>query len=234
MIEHDLDGVGIEELFGVPDRMARGGDRRPFRVGEQGRNRADQPRLDERLVALDVDDDGLRLEPETLGDLGDPVGAGGMIAARHHSLEPRPLDGVRDIAMIGRDIYPVGAALACALRDPHDHRLAAEIGERFPRNARGREARRNDGGEMHTREAGGGPRTPDRLFTRLSFAHFLFRGQLTRVFLEHHRYVVPDRKREPVGLADELRLPRAVDERALADRTDQDVKQARVHECVPG
>ena len=42
---------------------------------------------------------------------------------------------------------------------------------------------------------------------RLSLAHFLVGAQLPRVVLEHHRYIVPDRKREPVGLADELRLP---------------------------
>jgi len=68
---------------------------------------------------------------------------------------------------------------------------------------------------------------------RLSFAHFLFRSQLPRLVLEHDRYVVPDGKREPVGLADELRLPRAIDERPLADGADKDVKQACVHECVP-
>ena len=71
-----------------------------------------------------------------------------------------------------------------------------------------------------------------RSLTR-SLAHFLFRSQLSCLVLEHDRYVVPDGKREPVGLADELRLPRTVDERPLAEGADKDVKQARVHECVP-
>ena len=55
MVEHDLDGVGIEELVRVADRVARRGDGRFRRVLEQGCDRADQPRLDERLVALHVD-----------------------------------------------------------------------------------------------------------------------------------------------------------------------------------
>lgn len=82
--------------------------------------------------------------------------------------------------------------------------------------------------------AGGGSRTLSTApLIRLSFAHFLFRSQLSRLVLEHDRYIVPDEKREPVCLADELRPPRAVDERPFADGADKNVKQARVNECVP-
>src|SRR5262245_29134463 len=68
--------------------------------------------------------------------------------------------------------------------------------------------------------------------TRLSFVHFLVGGQLSRLVLEHDRDTVPDREGEAVGLADELPSGRPVDERALADRADEDVKQARVHESA--
>ena len=70
-------------------------------------------------------------------------------------------------------------------------------------------------------------------FPLISPVHFLFGRKLSRFFLEHHRDIVPDRKREAVGLADQLSLRLAMDERSLADRADEDVKQARVHECVP-
>src|SRR5437660_11435174 len=39
-----------------------------------------------------------------------------------------------------------------------------------------------------------------------SLVHFFLGGQLSRLFLEHHRNIVPNRKREAVGLADEYRL----------------------------
>ena len=62
---------------------------------------------------------------------------------------------------------------------------------------------------------------------------FLGGLELARLFLEHHRNIVADRKSESVSFAEQLGLRLAMDERSLADRADEDVKQARVHECVP-
>src|SRR5258706_8147157 len=70
-----------------------------------------------------------------------------MVGARHHGLKAGPLDGLRDVAVIRGHIDALRAAFARALCDPHDHRLASDVGERLARKAAGRETRRDDGGE---------------------------------------------------------------------------------------
>ena len=62
---------------------------------------------------------------------------------------------------------------------------------------------------------------------------FLGGLELARLFLEHHRNIVPDREREAVGLADEFRLFPPVDQRSFANGADENVKQPRVHGFVP-
>ena len=65
-----------------------------------------------------------------------------------------------------------------------------------------------------------------------SVGHFLVRRKFPRLVLEHDGNAVPNRKCEVVGLADKLALRLAVNERPLTDRTDENFKQASVHECV--
>src|SRR5260370_9623301 len=62
---------------------------------------------------------------------------------------------------------------------------------------------------------------------------FLGGLELARLFLEHHRNIVADRKSEAVSFAHQLGLRLAMDERPLAHRADQEVKQAPGHQHVP-
>lgn len=73
----------------------------------------------------------------------------------------------------------------------------------------------------------------EKAFAPRSLVDFFLGRQLPRLFLEHDRNIVPNWKCEAVGLADEFRLRPPKEERALADGTDQNVKQSRVHEFVP-
>src|SRR6267378_2857856 len=225
MVQNDFDDVGIEQFVHVPDRVAGCGHGRFRRIRKQGRHRTYQPRLDHRLVALDVDDQTVRRKPEALDNLRDPIGAGGVVAAGHDRVMAVPFYGCRDIAVVGGYIHLARAAFACPLRYAHDHGLAPDIRERLPREPAGRETRRDDGGEGHAKD----PRRPPPR----SLAYFFLGRQLSRFLLEHHGYIVPNRKREPVGLADELRLCPAIHQRSLANRADENVKQSRVHGCVP-
>src|SRR5882672_7931072 len=225
MVQNDFDDVGIEQLVHVPDRVARCGHGRFRRIRKQGRHRTYQPRLDHRLVALDVDDQTVRRKPEALDNLRDPIGAGGVVAAGHDRVMAVPFYGCGDIAVVGGYIHLARAAFARPLGYTHDHGLAPDIRERLPREPAGRETRRDDGGEGHAKDL---RRPPPR-----SLAYFFLGRQLSRFLLEHHGYIVPNRKRESVGLADELRLCPAVHQRSLANRADENVKQSRVHGCVP-
>src|SRR5258706_6952832 len=225
MVQNDFDDVGIEQLVHVPDRVAGCGHGHFRRIREQGRHRTYQPRLDHRLIALDVDDQTVRRKPEALDNLRDPIGAGGVVAAGHDRAMAVPFYGCRDIAVVGGYIHLARAAFARPLRYAHDHGLTPDIRERLPRQPAGRETRRDDGGEGHATDL---RRPPPR-----SLAYFFLGRQLSRFLLEHYGYIVPNRKRESVGLAHELRLCPAVHQRSLANRADKNVKQSRVHGCVP-
>src|SRR6266852_5847111 len=225
MIENDLDDIGIEQFTQVPDRMAGCRHRRLRRICKQGRHSTYQPRFDHRLVALDVYDQTVRRKPESLDNLRDPIGAGGVVAAGHYGMMAVPLYSRCDVAVVGGYVHLARAAFARPLGYAHDHGLAPDIRERLPREPAGRETRRDDGGEGHAKDL---RRPPPR-----SLAYFFLGGQLSRFLLEHHRNIVPNRKRESVGLADEFRLCPAVHQRSLANRADENVKQSRVHEFVP-
>ena len=85
-VADDLDAVGVVPLLGRGDRdasVAMSASRSRFsRSGSRSRAAG----IDERLVALQVDDD---VGVELAGDLGDAVGAAGMVAARQHDGPPK-------------------------------------------------------------------------------------------------------------------------------------------------
>src|SRR4051812_39420830 len=60
-------------------------------------------------------------------------------------------------------------------------------------------------------------------------SNFFLGRKLPRLLLEHHRNVVLDRITETARPADELLVRLAVDERALAQGTHEQIEQARVH-----
>ena len=139
---------GSKRLGRIVDRMAGGGDR-----GLAVRRRAVRRRarisagVDQRLVALHVDDDRRRrqaaaaLRPRRCGRCRSDD--------RRASCRPRchALDGVRDARSSVATTTLRRAARARALGDPHDHRLAADVGERLAGQPGGGVARRDQDGE---------------------------------------------------------------------------------------
>src|SRR6266446_3179099 len=225
MVQYDFDDVGIEQLAHVPDGVAGRGHGRHRRIRKQGRYCTYKAGFDHRLVALDVYDQALRGKPEALYNLRDPVSARGMVAAGHYGLMAVPFYRCSDVAVVGGHVNAARAAFSRPIGDSHDHGPASNIGERLSGKPAGCESRRDNGGEGHAKDL---RRSPPR-----SLVHFFLRRQLSRLLLEHHRNIVPNRERKAVGFADELALRPAIDERPLADRADENVKKSRVHEFVP-
>src|SRR6185312_17542263 len=95
-IEHHLHHVRIYERGLVADRVRRRGDARQALAHERRSDLLDQARLDQRLVALDVDHDFLRPQTESRGRLRDTVRARWMAWARHERAVPVPLDRLPD------------------------------------------------------------------------------------------------------------------------------------------
>ena len=87
-VEHDLHDVGIGELPGVANRMARGCHLRGAMARERRRDCADQRRLDQWLIALHVDDDFPGWQAPPRGNLRDAIGSGLMILAGDHRRKP--------------------------------------------------------------------------------------------------------------------------------------------------
>ena len=117
-----------------------------------GKNRRiDGSGIDQRLVALDVDD---HLGVFSAGDLGDPIGAGGMIGAGHADAGPKRASGVKYTWVVSgndraREIPGLGGTLVHVLK----HGLACQRGENFTGEATGGEPGRNDAEKFtrHTR-----------------------------------------------------------------------------------
>ena len=127
MIEHHLDDVGIERLFRVVDRVACRCDRGIGVRAQLLGDFADQRGFEQRLVALDVDHDRLVFELQLRGSLREPVGAGRVVGAREHSIDPVLRRGHANALVVGRHHDPVRAAGTRPLRDANDHRLAHDV-----------------------------------------------------------------------------------------------------------
>ena len=97
-----------------------------------------------------------------------------------HAAKPCAVDRVAHPGIVGGHDHTLGAAAGGALGDPHDHRLAADVGERLARQARRGVARGNEDGEHPSPAAACGSRS-------------LLRPELARLVLEHHRNAVADR-----------------------------------------
>jgi hypothetical protein len=136
----DLDRVGIGDVLGGAEDLERGDV--DVRVGERGQKGGKVLRLEQGLVALDVDVD---LGRNALGDGVDAVGAAGEVGRGE-------LDGPAVGAADGGDLLGVGGdndvvelrAGAGGLVDPSEHGVAGEIAQDLVRQAGGGETGRDD------------------------------------------------------------------------------------------
>ncbi len=150
-VAHDLHDVRIERLGGIVDRMAGGRDRRVGMRLEQRGHRAHQRRLEQRLVALHVDDDlvvGQAQRAAASASRSVPVGWSARVMQRGHAVRG---DGVATRASSVATTTRAAPLALRALGDAHDHRLAGDVGERLAGQARRRVARGNEDGEAHRR-----------------------------------------------------------------------------------
>ena len=74
---------------------------------QQIKQQIEMGRIDERLVALEIEDE---IGVELAGDLGDAISAAGMIAAGADDVAAEALDRRGDARIIGRDDDLIGAA----------------------------------------------------------------------------------------------------------------------------
>src|SRR5580765_4553227 len=82
--------------------------------------------------------------------------------------------------------------------------------------------------------AGGGSEQPPQgglcgSRNSLEPSDLFLRRELACFFLEHHRDIVPDRIGQSAGLADQFSLRFLIEQRPLAQRADEDIKQLGVH-----
>ena len=113
------------------------------------RHLADDSRGDHRLIALDIDDDGVIAERALLHHLRQPFGAGLMVGAGHADLAAGGFNRPGDLFVIGGDNNTIRAGFAGALQHMDNHRLAVNVLQWFSRQARGGETRRNNDHETH-------------------------------------------------------------------------------------
>ena len=132
--------------------MGGGGHRCPA-VGQGGGGLADEFGIDQRLVALHVDDDGLRRQAEDLCGFGQAGGAAFVAVGGEHGFDAVRLAGRLNFGGVGGDDDARRAAFACLFGHAHDHGFASDVGQRFARQAAGREAGGDDDGEIHIHAA---------------------------------------------------------------------------------
>ncbi|MNN61007.1 hypothetical protein D3C81_1762210 [compost metagenome] len=131
----------------VFDRFGQGGHAR-LRVGGQvGGDLIDHARRDQRLVALDVDHDGVGRQAQLHRDFGQAIGAGVVIFTGQHHFGAKAIAGLDDARVVGGHHHPLGAAFARLFPDVLDHRLAGDQQQRLARQAGGGITRWNDDGK---------------------------------------------------------------------------------------
>src|SRR5262249_36020850 len=109
----------------------------------------DVPRVDERLVSLDVD---IEISGNALRHLGHPVGAAKVVSPGQHRLATKPLDSVENLFVRGCDHDPVRhSAGRRPLPNPLDHRLPTEVDQRLAREPRAGHSSRDHDQATHNR-----------------------------------------------------------------------------------
>ncbi len=185
----------------------------------------DQRRLDQRLVTLHIDDDVVAIEAQLLTDFGQAVAAGRVIVASQH--RPNAMLGtcIDNFSRVGCDDHCTGRRHRRTSRYMDHHRQPGDIGQRFARQPGRTQPGRDQNGESHAVASG---RRRSGCW-RIGMWWF----KRARLGFEHHRDAIADRKRQPIGVADQflLRLlwwPQVL-QRAFADRADHQFKQSDVH-----
>ncbi len=147
-VDDDLDHVGVLEIRCIRDLVHRRAHRKLGIVQQGLHDLVDHPRVHERLVALDVDDD---LHLQAAHHLGHPVGAGVVIRRSEHGLAAEALHGRHDPLVVGgHDDLAEGLRAGRLLVHVLDHRLSQDLLQRLAGQARRCVARRDDSHDSHS------------------------------------------------------------------------------------
>ncbi len=148
-VDHHFGDVRIVELGDVQDAPIQRGHRHR-RIGrERCDHFVDRARIDERLVALDIDDN---VAVERLHDFREAVGTGLVGELGQFDPSAEIVDTRRDAQIVGRDDHlrhcfrRFGASIHVL-----DHRPAVEIGERLARESSRRVPCGDDGDDGERR-----------------------------------------------------------------------------------
>ena len=142
-IGDNFDDTRVVEFLGVEEGTA-GSAHFKRRIGEhRGDGGVDRVRLDQRLVALQVDHGTAGVGGHYLRDA---VGAADMVGARHDRDAAKRAHGAGDAVVIGRDQHRVHEARrGRAAIHVLDHRPAGDVGENFSGETGRLEPRGDDG-----------------------------------------------------------------------------------------
>ncbi len=138
-------------VFAGQERPAQGGHLDVAVAHERLGQHVDRGRVDEGLVALDVDDD---LAGQQGGNLGQPIGAGGVIGTRQPRDAAEALHRVDDPLVVGGHDHGIHRGPRRAAVDVLDHGAAVDVSERFSGKAGGVVARRDDRDDRRFRQSG--------------------------------------------------------------------------------
>jgi hypothetical protein len=151
-VAHHLDGRRVQEFFKAVDRVRCSGNRRRGVIGQRLCHPPHDGRVDQRLVALHIDDDFVVTPAQGIDDFAEAIRAGRMIRTGQQHIPARRFDGITHTFMIGRNPDFGGPRRQGPFHDPHHHGLAGYVRQRLGGQAGRRETRRHDGLEAQVHQ----------------------------------------------------------------------------------
>ena len=129
-IEHDLDRMRIEDIRGIDDGGGQSGDLGGFLAGQGIGQLANQIRLHEGFIALQVDHEGVIRPIQRVRHLGDALGPAAVVLASHDGGHGEIGHRPGDAGIIGRNVN-LAARLQRPFADMDNHRLAGDVQQRL-------------------------------------------------------------------------------------------------------
>lgn len=128
-IDDDLDDAGFGCGFRMRGALHERGHGKRWVVEERLNGFVDHACVDERLVALDVDDD---VAVDVLDGLGEPIRAAGMVGGGHDGAAAGGRDGAGDPVVVGGDEDVIeGIGEPASFEDALDHGFPGDLEHGF-------------------------------------------------------------------------------------------------------
>ena len=118
-------------------------------VAQQFGNSIDQSHVNERLVTLHIHDHGIVGQAQQCAGLSKAITATGVCGGGHHGLYAKALAFSDHLLTVSSNDNVFSFAELRALGDAHNHRRAADVGQRFVRKPCGGQSGRYEDGKAH-------------------------------------------------------------------------------------